>query len=106
MLYSGLSIDDILATIESALESRRNYLQQDRLNIRKSHPQLTDFALPSEAMQLFLNDVFQVANTHSTLLLLGETGTGKSSIANSLHRQSGHECALLRLLLQQSLLPE
>lgn len=88
VLYSGLSIDDILAAIETALESRKNFLQQDRLDIRKSHPNLSDFALRSEAMQLFLNDVYQVANTQSTLLLLGETGTGKEHLAKAIHAES------------------
>ncbi|MEE4164762.1 MAG: sigma-54 dependent transcriptional regulator [Desulfocapsaceae bacterium] len=88
VLYSGLSVDDILAAIETALESRRNFLQQDRLDLRKSQPKLSDFALRSEAMQLFLNDVYQVANTHSTLLLLGETGTGKEHLAKAIHAES------------------
>ncbi len=88
VLYSGLSIDDILAAIETALESRRNFLQQDRHNARKSHPKLSDFSLSSEAMQLFLNDVYQVANTQSTLLLLGETGTGKEHLAKAIHAES------------------
>ena len=48
-----------------------------------------DIVGASPAMQRILKLVARVAPTDSTVLLLGETGTGKELIARSLHVQSG-----------------
>jgi Nif-specific regulatory protein len=42
----------------------------------------------SRAMRTLLDSVCQVASTHSTVLLRGETGTGKGLIASLIHRLS------------------
>jgi formate hydrogenlyase transcriptional activator len=44
---------------------------------------------PSEPMRKVLNEVAKVAASDSTVLILGETGTGKELIARALHRRSG-----------------
>jgi formate hydrogenlyase transcriptional activator len=42
----------------------------------------------SSALQMVLSRVSKVAPTHSTVLITGETGTGKELIARAIHRQS------------------
>jgi transcriptional regulator with GAF, ATPase, and Fis domain len=42
----------------------------------------------SQVMRAILNQVDQVAPTDATILILGETGTGKELIARTLHRRS------------------
>lgn len=88
-LYSGLSPERIAAAIETTMESRRQLFQQDRLEQKSlNHPRLSDFESHSETMQLFLNDVLQVANGNTPLLLVGETGTGKEHLAKAIHAES------------------
>jgi len=49
---------------------------------------LRDFASGSPCMQAFLATVCKVADTRSSLLLLGETGVGKEYLARAIHRES------------------
>jgi transcriptional regulator with GAF, ATPase, and Fis domain len=48
----------------------------------------------SKKMHLLLKKVIQVAATESTVLILGETGTGKELIANLIHKKSSRSNAL------------
>jgi transcriptional regulator with GAF, ATPase, and Fis domain len=50
-----------------------------------------DFIGKSHAFRAALHQVDQVAHTDSTVLLLGETGTGKGLVARRIHQQSGRE---------------
>ncbi len=49
----------------------------------------------SPALRAALDRVKEVAPTHSTVLLLGETGTGKELIARALHRQGPRQGSAL-----------
>jgi transcriptional regulator with GAF, ATPase, and Fis domain len=52
----------------------------------------------SEAVRRVLDQIRQVAATDSTVLLLGETGTGKELFATQIHEQSGrHARAMVRV---------
>lgn len=48
----------------------------------------SDIVGQSEAIRRVLNQVQQVAVTDATVLLLGETGTGKELFATAIHEQS------------------
>jgi formate hydrogenlyase transcriptional activator len=55
---------------------------------RKSQPQNHSIIGNSPALQSVLADVDKVASTDSTVLILGETGTGKELIARAIHTGS------------------
>jgi len=48
----------------------------------------TEIVGRSELLLKVLSDVKEVASTHATVLILGETGTGKELIARAIHRAS------------------
>ena len=54
----------------------------------------------SPALQLVLSNIVKVAPTDSTVLIAGETGTGKELIARAIHKRSQrsetgiHQCQL------------
>jgi PAS domain S-box-containing protein len=64
----------------------------------------------SPALRRVLSDVNKVANTDSTVLITGETGTGKELIARAIHDRSGRStrplitvnCAAISANLQES----
>jgi formate hydrogenlyase transcriptional activator len=49
----------------------------------------------SQALRRVVNLVHQVADTHSTVLVTGETGTGKELIARAIHSLSGRKGKIL-----------
>jgi formate hydrogenlyase transcriptional activator len=52
----------------------------------------------SESFRRVLSQVAKVAQTDSTVLILGETGTGKELIANAIHKGSNRSsCAFIRV---------
>jgi len=88
-LYSGVSLQRLISAIESTVEARRQVMQLDRYDRRgKSKPKISDFTTNSETMQLFMNEVQQVASSDSLLMIMGETGVGKEHLAKVIHAES------------------
>ncbi len=80
-------LTDALAEVER-LKSR---LEADNVYLREEIAREQDFKgilHSSESMQQVLQKVTQVAATDATVLVLGETGTGKELIARALHEAS------------------
>jgi formate hydrogenlyase transcriptional activator len=72
-------------------EQERNRLQQQNLYLReeiKSEYNFEEIIGGSAALQGMLAKVAQAAPTDSTVLILGETGTGKELVARAVHNAS------------------
>lgn len=89
VLYSGVSRKSLIEAIESTVESRRQFIQKNRLNARgHTTPKISDFILESRTMQIFMEEVWKIIPGNSPLLLLGETGVGKEHLAKAIHSES------------------
>jgi PAS domain S-box-containing protein len=73
------------------LQLEKSYLQEE-LHARD---QLQEIVGDSGAMQEVFNYVTQVAPTDSTVLITGETGTGKELVARAIHNMSARKDRLL-----------
>lgn len=77
--------DRVLAEREQArLREQNLYLQEE---IKSSH-NFEEIVGQSPALSSVLNDVSRVAATDSTVLITGETGTGKELVARAIHSAS------------------
>lgn len=80
--------DRVLMEREKArLEAQNKYLQEE---IRTEH-NFGEIIGNSPALRAVLRQVEQVAPTDSTVLLTGETGTGKELFARAIHSRSGRK---------------
>ena len=70
--------------LREQLELENAYLRNEAARIDMLEP----FADSSRSMQEVMAQIEQVAHTGSTVLILGETGTGKELIAQTIHRLS------------------
>jgi len=61
---------------------------REEMDVRYSHEEIVG---QSTAIKMVLAQVEQVANTHSTVLITGETGTGKELLARAIHNLSGRK---------------
>jgi len=80
-------IQKALAEIEELtgrLEAENLYLR-DQIKLEQEHEEIVG---KSQGIRKVLQQVEQVATTNSTVLILGETGTGKELIASAIHRLS------------------
>jgi PAS domain S-box-containing protein len=66
------------------LEAEAAYLREE-VNLNKSHMEIVG---NSNALQYVLFKIEQIAVTDATVLLLGETGTGKELFARAIHKHS------------------
>src|SRR5205085_1831690 len=79
---SETSLQQALAELEQIkqrLDNENTYLRHEMKTLRAPH----DIVGQSNAIQEILTTVDQVAETDSTVLLLGETGTGKERFAQA-----------------------
>lgn len=70
--------------LKNRLEAENIYLR-DQIDIEYKYDEIIG---KSEAIQKVLSQAGQVAKTDATVLILGETGTGKELIARAIHSQS------------------
>ena len=70
--------------LKTKLQAENAYLQEEI----KADYNFNEIIGNSHALQVALKDVGEVAPTDTTVLLLGETGTGKEVIARALHNAS------------------
>ena len=92
-------IEEMEVKIEKALEVKRMKNELDYL--RHNQQDIYEFDRivgTSEALQRVLDIVRKVAKSNTTVLIRGETGTGKELIAGAIHHRSeerrvGKECA-------------
>ena len=76
-----------IARLKQQVEAENEYLQEE---LRREH-RFEEIVGESAPMLAMLEKVEQVAQTGSTVLLLGETGTGKELVARAIHAISARK---------------
>lgn len=88
----SISLNNILANQE--IESLSKQLEQDNIYLNeeiKSNYNFEEIIGESQPLQDVFKKVVQVAHVDSTVLILGETGTGKELIARAIHNLSARK---------------
>jgi formate hydrogenlyase transcriptional activator len=85
LAVANMTAYEEIAALKARLERENVYLQEE---IRSGH-NFVELVGSSPALVALLGRVEQAAPTEATVLLLGETGTGKELIARALHGASG-----------------
>jgi len=75
---------DEVEQLKSRLQAEKNYLQEE---IKLDH-NFEEIISRSDALKMVLRKVEQVASTDATVLILGETGTGKELFVRAIHNLS------------------
>ncbi|MBI4719900.1 MAG: sigma 54-interacting transcriptional regulator [Chitinivibrionia bacterium] len=85
------SSEESLRQALSEIQQLKDRLQSENIYLKealKGRRPTTDIIGESEALRKILKQIDQVAATSSTILLTGETGTGKGLIARAIHETS------------------
>ncbi len=88
-LTKPLDIEELLLTIAKALDHYT--LQAENVQLKaqmEAQKRFPDILATSAAMQRVLESVILVSPTEATVLITGESGTGKDMIARAIHRHS------------------
>ncbi|MEW6229837.1 MAG: sigma-54 dependent transcriptional regulator, partial [Bacillota bacterium] len=89
-LPKPFKVDEVKLVVGKALERREIALENRRLRreLQAIREKSADIVGTSEKMQAVFRLVEKVARTDATVLIRGESGTGKDLIAQEVHRQS------------------
>lgn len=79
---------ELLKVLGKALEKRGLLLENERLRAQIGGLRDQELVGDSTALRTLLDEVEQVAPSDATVLLTGESGTGKGLLARAIHKQS------------------
>lgn len=81
--------DEMMLVVERIIKESRLHRQNEALksDIQREYP-ISGMVGGSEIMQEVFNRIAKVAPTHTNVLILGETGTGKELVARAIHEAS------------------
>ncbi|MBI2815482.1 MAG: sigma-54-dependent Fis family transcriptional regulator [Acidobacteria bacterium] len=80
--------DELILRLQKAVEERRLRWEARELKQYSSHGEMGDLIGESAAMKRVKEMVVSVASKRTTVLILGETGTGKELVARAIHDNS------------------
>jgi DNA-binding NtrC family response regulator len=88
-LTKPCSLDEIEAVVRRAFE-KRSLVQENRLLQRElaRHDRFREFIGKSPALRSVIEIIAKVSQTHSAVLIQGESGVGKELAARAIHRNS------------------
>ncbi len=86
-LTKPLKVEELLATIEGALQEKKQRQRMESSPRSSSIPEPDIIGESSQIREIF-ERVEKVSRANTTVLLLGESGTGKSLIARAIHARS------------------
>jgi len=89
-LQKPFEIDELLVVVSRALELQQLRVQ-NRYLMSERDEEFNNYGIVggSTAVQALLKTIELVAETRSTVLITGETGTGKEMVARAIHYRSG-----------------
>jgi DNA-binding NtrC family response regulator len=90
-LTKPIDDDELVATVRRALDARALHLEVEDLRTRVSRNEADQLAFEmgsSASVRDLLEQIAAVAKSNLSVLIVGETGTGKELVAQAIHRQS------------------
>ena len=88
-IHKPIDIEAFDVALDRALEVRRLSRGTDYISVESGRAfKIDDIVGASPAMQQLFKDVGRVANSHATVLIQGDSGTGKELIARVIHSYS------------------
>jgi len=87
-LVKPCSPDQLRVAANKQIQARRLEQRIELLEKDEQAPNIAEMESESPAMKMVLQTLRQVADTDATVLLLGESGTGKGMAARSIHQLS------------------
>jgi formate hydrogenlyase transcriptional activator len=110
--FIGICVSNILANEKNEIQLKsiqelKKQLEKENTILKEEHSEkmYSDMIGNSTAMQEVIQLISQVAKVDSTVLILGETGTGKEVVANAIHKASKRKDKLM-VKLNCAALPE
>jgi len=91
-LSKPFEVKDIVKVIYNSLEERKHRLEAKEHPVQKRNP-LQESIGPSDAVERILSEVNRVAESDFTVVIVGETGSGKELIARTIHEASSRSKA-------------
>ena len=88
-LEKPLSLAKLILTVEHALEQLK--LQKENLVLKQYRQSTAEIIGKSEPILRLKEQINRIANHKTPVLIIGESGTDKESIARYLHAQSSHK---------------
>jgi len=87
-LQAGLPEQILRESLTAILEKRQTFVDASQARRPIATPQLSDFVSDSPSMQTFMDTVHRIVQSNTSILILGETGTGKERLARAIHAAS------------------